>query len=78
MSLWLETHMGSCLDRRKIWYALCTCPILVVCGLLPGENNLTSGCHGDRKTATFYSPVCSPKGEAGISKNAMSQGKISM
>jgi hypothetical protein len=42
--------------------------ILIVCDMLPGNNNLTSGCHGDSKTANFSSAVCSPTGEAG--KNA--------
>jgi hypothetical protein len=42
-------------DRRLFWYSVrgspfdsfpeCSCPIFVVCGLLPGENNLPSGCH---------------------------------
>jgi hypothetical protein len=32
---------------------------------LIGENNLTSGCHGDSNTANFSPPVCSPTGEAG-------------
>jgi hypothetical protein len=38
-----------------IWYAF---PILVACGLLPWENNLTSGCHWGGKTANFSPPPC--------------------
>jgi hypothetical protein len=36
--------------------------------LLPGENNLPSGCQGDSKATNFSSAVCFPTGEAG--KNA--------
>jgi hypothetical protein len=50
--------------------------ILVVCGLLRGEKNLSIGCHGDSKSANFFAsaftrnkqgtfPVCFPTGEAG-------------
>jgi hypothetical protein len=39
---------------------ICPRPILVVCGLLSGENNLTSGNHYDSKPT-----VCYPKGETG-------------
>jgi hypothetical protein len=34
-------------------------------GLLPGENNLTTGCHKERKTTNFSPPVCSLADEAG-------------
>jgi hypothetical protein len=37
----------------------------MVCGLPPGDYNLTSGCHGDSNTADFSPPVCSPTEEAG-------------
>jgi hypothetical protein len=40
-------------------------PTPVVYGLLLGEHNLTSGCHGHSMTANFSPPVCSPTGEAG-------------
>jgi hypothetical protein len=48
-----------------ILYPVCPRPILMVCGLPPGYCNLTSGCHGDSKTANFSPRVCSPTGEAG-------------
>jgi hypothetical protein len=41
---------------------------LEMCGLLPGDYNLTSDCHGDSMSADFSPPICSPTGEAG--KNA--------
>jgi hypothetical protein len=34
-------------------------------GALPGENNLTTGCHRDGKSANFMPSVCSPTEEAG-------------
>jgi hypothetical protein len=37
------------------------CPRLIVCGLLPGENILANGLHGDSIRSP---PVCSPTGEA--------------
>jgi hypothetical protein len=37
----------------------------MVCRLPPGDYNMTSGCHGDSKTANFSLPVCSPTREAG-------------
>jgi hypothetical protein len=37
----------------------------VVSGLLPGENNLPSGCHRESKSANFSPPACSPTEEAG-------------
>jgi hypothetical protein len=43
----------------------CPIPILVVSGLLLGENNLTTGCHRDSKPAYFSHPVCSSTEEAG-------------
>jgi hypothetical protein len=46
-------------------FPICSRPILVICGLLPGENYLTGGCHGDSKPANFSSPVCSTTGDAG-------------
>jgi hypothetical protein len=47
-------------DKLFDWYPVCPRPILVVCGLLPGENHLTPGCHWDSKAANFSPPVCSP------------------
>jgi hypothetical protein len=52
-------------------YAVCPCLILVMCGLSPGDYNLTSGCHGESKPTNFSLPVCFPTGEAG--KNARNQ-----
>jgi hypothetical protein len=49
-------------------FPVCPRPILVVCGLLPGDNNLNSGGHRDSKPAKFSVPVCFPTGETG--KNA--------
>jgi hypothetical protein len=46
-------------------YAHCPRPILVVSSLRPGENNLTTGCHRDSKSANFSPPVCSPTEKAG-------------
>jgi hypothetical protein len=40
-------------------------PILMVCGLPPGNYTLTSGCHGNSNAANFSPLVCSPNGEAG-------------
>jgi hypothetical protein len=40
--------------------------MLVMCGLPPGDDNLTSGCHGDSMSVNFFlPPVCSPIEEAG-------------
>jgi hypothetical protein len=61
----LNTH---CLAYLFDSFLVCPHPILVLCCLLPGEINLTSSCHRDSKAAKFYSPVCSPMGEA--DKNA--------
>jgi hypothetical protein len=38
---------------------------LVVSGLLPGENNLTTSCHRDSKSANFSTSACSFTEEAG-------------
>jgi hypothetical protein len=38
-------------------FPVCTRPILVVCGLLPGEKNLSTGIHGDSKSANFWPPL---------------------
>jgi hypothetical protein len=37
----------------------------MVCGLPPGDYNLTSGCHEDGTIANFSPLVCSTTGEAG-------------
>jgi hypothetical protein len=51
-------------NRKVILYHICASPILVVCGLLPGESNLTSVCQWDSKPAYFSSPGCSLTDEA--------------
>jgi hypothetical protein len=44
-------------------FTVCPRPILVVCGLLPGDNNLTRGCQGAVCPPIFI--PCSPTGESG-------------
>jgi hypothetical protein len=68
---------GACCAHLFDSFPVCTRPILVVCGLLPGEHNLTSSYHGDNKPTNFLTSPChhynkqesseaySPTGEAG-------------
>jgi hypothetical protein len=60
------SQINLILGAGPIFYSFPVCPrqILVVCGLLPGENNLSSGCHRDSKPAIFSPQACSPTGEA--------------